>query len=483
MNRKGMSIVTSYTAAAIALGVAIFAVSVLNALALHRGDNQVQKIARASQVQAAAQAIDSGASKGGLPAAAGAESPATIQQRVAAESRPAVAVALVQSGNHVGRWTIFQLFVLLLGGAAIRLAIGRPAMKATEELVVDAASAAHGDLRVMPRQTLRNEYGQLQAEFAAMLVRFRGTIARIDHAALELKDAASDLTHTADEAGHAIGEVAQAISSISEGAAHQVDLVTTTQSVVVQIEDAIEDASEHARQSRTHAAQAEQLADDGVAAATEVQAAMETVRSSSVSTAAVVRSLGEKSSDIDQIVDAITDIAAQTNLLALNAAIEAARAGEQGRGFAVVAEEVRTLAEDAKGSAASIAGLIKEIRSQTDHAVAAMERGVTEVEAGEVIVTRNRQTFYDISSAVQTLHSGSSEIVEIADGIAGGAKRVRAQIEEVAAVAQQSSASTEQVSASTQQTSAAAQEVSRSALRVEQTAVEMAQIAGRFQLP
>ena len=89
------------------------------------------------------------------------------------------------------------------------------------------------------------------------------------------------------------------------------------------------------------------------------------------STAEVVRSLGEKSSDIDQIVKAITDIAAQTNLLALNAAIEAARAGEQGRGFAVVAEEVRKLAEDAQVSAGDIAGLIGEIRDQTTDAITA----------------------------------------------------------------------------------------------------------------
>ena len=207
---------------------------------------------------------------------------------------------------------------------------------------------------------------------------------------------------------------------------------------------------------------------------------MQVVRETSQATAEVVRSLGEKSTNIDQIVQAITDIASQTNLLALNAAIEAARAGEQGRGFAVVAEEVRKLAEDAQGSAGDIAGLILKIRDQTDQAVTAMDEGMNTVEAGFETVNRNRQIFFDISTAVRSLHQSSAEIAQLANGIAVDAGNVREQIEEVASVAEQSSASTEQVSASTEETSAAAEEVTASAQRVAQTAVSLAELAKHF---
>ncbi|MFY9488537.1 MAG: methyl-accepting chemotaxis protein [Solirubrobacterales bacterium] len=385
--------------------------------------------------------------------------------------------------NIVPEWALIQLLLTIGGGMLVRNGLGKRTLVATSQLVIDARAAAGGDLRVDPKITIGNEYGAVQKGFAQMLRNFRTTISRIENAAIELKQSASEMVHTSDEAGHAIGEVAQAISSISEGASHQVDLVTHAADVVNEIERSVRDTSEHAREAQRQSADTEKLSEEGVEKAAAVAAAMQQVRESSLSTAAVVRSLGEKSSDIDLIVQAITDIAHQTNMLALNASIEAARAGEQGRGFANVAEEVRTLAEDAQSSAEEIATLVRDIQTQTAEAVSAMEAGVLRVEAGFDTVNRNRQTFVDISGAVRSLHESSAEISELADGIALGTGQVREQIEEVASVAEQSSASTEQVSASTQETSAAAQEVSAAAQRVAQTAANLADLAGRFDLP
>src|SRR4029077_13955397 len=103
--------------------------------------------------------------------------------------------------------------------------------------------------------------------------------------------------------------------------------------------------------------------------------------------------LGAKSEQIGGIVETITGIAGQTNLLALNAAIEAARAGEQGRGFAVVAEEVRKLAEEAQQAAASIATLIGEIQSETEHTVGVVAESGRKTEESSVTVETAREAF------------------------------------------------------------------------------------------
>ena len=71
---------------------------------------------------------------------------------------------------------------------------------------------------------------------------------------------------------------------------------------------------------------------------------------------------------IDEIVDAIQNIAGQINLLALNATIESARAGEAGKGFTVVANEIKQLANQTGKATKEISDNITNIK-QVAHAV------------------------------------------------------------------------------------------------------------------
>jgi methyl-accepting chemotaxis protein len=410
-----------------------------------------------------------------------------IAARAAAAHTETVRTATLGSApsftDFAKEYALLVLLAALVGGIITKVTLTNVLMRETYVLVDATRMAAGGDLRPEIKVTMANEYGALQAGVRDIFGAFRTTVGRIEAAAIEMREAANEMTHTSDESGRAIGEVAVAVGAISEGAAHQAALVGDVSDVMAEIERTINDASEHAVEAQRQSAQTEALAESGVEAASEVLAAMQDVRGESLGAADIIRELGEKSGSIDTIVGAIADIAQQTNMLALNAAIEAARAGESGKGFGNVAGEVRALADDAQRSADQIAALVAQIQAQTGAAVSAMEEAVVAVEQGFDTINSNRQTFFDISTAVRSLHQGAADVSELAAGIALGAGQVRAQIEEVAAVAEQSSASTEEVSAATEETSAGAQDVSEAALLVARTAHNLAELAGRFQLP
>ena len=189
---------------------------------------------------------------------------------------------------------------------------------------------------------------------------------------------------------------------------------------------------------------------------------MNSIRDQIQETSKRIKRLGESSQEIGEITELIADITEQTNVLALNAAIQAASAGEAGRGFSVVAEEVQRLAERSGDATRQIAALVKAIQTDTQDAVAAMERSTQGVVEGARLSD-------NAGTALSEIDRVSRRLADLIEQISSSASKEADQANEVASNIQHIFAVTEQTGESTRSTANQVRDLARMADELRQS--------------
>jgi len=196
----------------------------------------------------------------------------------------------------------------------------------------------------------------------------------------------------------------------------------------------------------------------------------------------IIEKLQNRSHEIGQIVQVITDIATQTNLLSLNAGIEAARAGEEGRGFAVVASEVKKLSEESRQSADQIIELVRYIQDETTLAVEAISEGEHNVAKGIEVVKETGELFKGMLSATDTVTSQIQEVSAATQQMVAETEQITAAIKQLAELAERNSTVSGEIRISAQEQQASFAKIFESAEQISQVSAELETLVNKLRV-
>jgi len=310
-------------------------------------------------------------------------------------------------------------------------------VRAQQQKIVDENRHLQGDILSLLRVVSAAADGDLMARAKVG----EGTLGNIADAFNQMMESWQELVtainRQLDRTTQAVDQLRQSAGTMAAGASKQAQEVLAATTSVQRMSDEIGRVSGNAETAAVAAQRTQASAQQGADSVQNVISGMDSLRSLVQAGAKKIKSLGDRSMEINSIVGTITKISEQTNMLALNAAIEAARAGEQGRGFSVVADEVRKLAERTASATQEIDKLVRNIQSETTESVAAIERQTHVVEeegravaaAGDAL-TRIEETSNQSSDLV-------ADIANIARTQVQGAQQVVGTMQRISSIAQE----------------------------------------------
>ncbi len=278
----------------------------------------------------------------------------------------------------------------------------------------------------------------------------------VNYTVEELRTLVEQVQTTVDRVTDTTQQVEQTSTELLAASTEQLREIRDTGESVLQMAGRINDVSAQAQETASVARESLVATQGGLAAVQDTIGGMNAIRDQIQETSKRIKRLGESSQEIGEITELISDITEQTNVLALNAAIQAASAGEAGRGFSVVAEEVQRLAERSGDATKQIAAIVRTIQTDTQDAVAAMERSTQGVVEGARLSDAAGTALADIDRVVRELSDLIARISAEALKEAESANVVAANIQHIFAV-------TEQTSDGTRSTAQMVRELSRTA--------------------
>lgn len=375
---------------------------------------------------------------------------------------------------------VSAIIIIIIAGIIIFMA--NKFSKPLRKLCDFSSEIAQGNLTCELNINRSDEIGQVADTLKNTSYELRNMVIDISTSANEVNKLADDVNEAIKQSLLGSEEITKSMEQISRGAINQAENADKASEITGELVDEIKSVVDKCNYMNG-------IVNDSIKMSTigteRVQNAVENIKSiEKINNESIEQTLNllEKSNEIGQIVNVISEIAEQTNLLALNASIEAARAGEQGKGFAVVASQVGELAKQSNEAAKKIENIIRGIQQQVQVIDKQMKFGAAEVANGVETTKSVSENFTEIEKTFKEIESVVLEVFHASNIMEEKAHTTSNSIKEVAGVTEENSSATEEVTAANEEQSASMQQIAETTSKLDELIENLNETIKKFKI-
>lgn len=343
------------------------------------------------------------------------------------------------------------------------------------------SEAAAGDLtQRMSTDSDTEAMVEIAESFNAMLSEIQDTVGRIQTFSDDVAVVSEQMDTSVAEIKRSSENVTHSIQEIADGADDQTEQLQQVSDEMNNLSATIEEVAATAETVAEKSQETAKVGESGRETADTAIVQMQTIETKMQRAVDAVGDLNQRTDEIDEVVNVITDIAEQTNILALNASIEAAQSDTSSDGFEVVADEVKQLAEETKESTSEIESIINDVRSQVQTTVEDIEAAEEQIQVGTESVEETVDAFDSVVENVSETDHGVQEISSATDDQAASTQEVVAMADTAADISEQTAGEAKNVAAAAQEQTSAISEISQGADNLLQQAQKLEEELDQF---